>query len=268
MSEIIKEVDLSEKIEKIMSVAIENENKVLIRKMFEKQDELNDHTNGSTWRLNKNLKWYRAIWTETAELIDYTNWKWWKQQDTNLKDIEMEVIDIWHFMMSDMMTYVNIDTCSETVYMAFKNKFEYPSRLAFSEVQECAEFLAYKTLSDQKFHLEAFIKLCSTLNLNIEQIYKLYMGKNVLNKFRQVNGYKQKQYQKMWDGKEDNFYLMKYLDGVIEVGEDFEEVIYRKLQDTYENYILIDPPLNVTFTGESGKSGVLGVSGKSGGPIM
>jgi dimeric dUTPase (all-alpha-NTP-PPase superfamily) len=211
--------------------------KSLIRKMFEKQDELNDHTNGSTWRLNKDLKWYRAIWTETAELIDYTNWKWWKQQDTNLKDIQMEVIDIWHFIMSDMMTYANINICTETFHMAFKNKFEYPPRFAFSEVQECAEFLAFKTLGDHKFHLEAFIKLCSTLNLNIEQIYKLYIGKNVLNKFRQDNGYKIKLYVKMWDGQEDNVHLMKYLDSVEEIGTDFEEEVYKNLQETYTKYI-------------------------------
>lgn len=210
--------------------------KTLIKKMFEKQDELNNHTNGTDWRLNKNLKWYRAIWTEAAELIDYTNWKWWKAQDTNLKDIEMEVIDIWHFMMSDMMTYTDITTCTETVYLAFKNQFEHPSRFAFSEVQECAEYLAYRTLYDHKFHLEAFIKLCSILNLNIEQIYKLYMGKNVLNKFRQDNGYKIKQYQKMWNGQEDNVHLMKYLDGVVEIGEDFEEEIYRNLQEMYKKY--------------------------------
>lgn len=213
--------------------------KSLIKKMFEKQDELNNHTNGTNWRHNNNLKWYRAIWTEAAELIDYTNWKWWKEQDTNLKDIEMEVIDIWHFGMSDIMAWLshfNINECIETVYMAFKNKFEYPPRLAFSEVQECAEFLAFKTLGDHKFHLEAFIKLCSTLNLNIEQIYKLYMGKNVLNKFRQDNGYKIKQYQKMWNGQEDNVHLMKYLDGVVEIGEDFEEEIYRNLQEMYKKY--------------------------------
>jgi dimeric dUTPase (all-alpha-NTP-PPase superfamily) len=212
----------------------------LIKKMFEKQDELNIHTNGPEWRVNKNLKWYRAIWTETAELIDYTNWKWWKQQDTNLKDIEMEAIDIWHFGLSDMLTHADKQSCTEDVFLAFKNRFESPIRFGFTEVQNCAETFAYWTLRDQKFHLEPFIDLCSTLNMNIEQIYKLYMGKNILNRFRQDNGYKEKKYTKIWHGHEDNFYLMKALEEVDIEENLFEEIIYIKLVEGYKGLQRID----------------------------
>lgn len=208
--------------------------KSLIRKMFEKQDELNIHTNGTDWKTNKNLKWYRAIWTETAELIDYTNWKWWKSQDTSLKDVEMETIDIWHFGLSDMMVHYDIDKCTEEVYLAFKNLFEFPTRFGFTDVQDCAELFAYKTLSDHKFHLEPFIALCSTLNMNIEQIYKLYMGKNILNRFRQDNGYKEKKYTKIWNGQEDNVYLMHVIDQLMLTDDNFEEIIYDALTEKYK----------------------------------
>jgi dimeric dUTPase (all-alpha-NTP-PPase superfamily) len=208
--------------------------KSLIKKMFEKQDELNVHTNGPEWRVNKNLKWYRAIWTELAELIDYTNWKWWKQQDSSLKDIEMEVIDIWHFGMSDMLMRADKQSCTEDVFLAFKNLFEFPTRFAFIEVQDCAENLAYKTLQDHKFHLEQFIELCSVLNLNIEQIYKLYIGKNILNKFRQNNGYKEKKYTKIWYGQEDNIHLMKILEEVDIAENLFDEIVYIRLVEAYK----------------------------------
>lgn len=213
--------------------------KSLIRKMFEKQDELNIYTNGENWKENKDLKWYRAIWTETAELIDYTNWKWWKQQDPSLKDVEMEAIDIWHFGLSDMMVHHNIDKCVDNVFYAFKSKFEYPTRLGFVEVQDCAELFAYKTLYDHKFHLEPFVDLCSTLNMNIEKIYKLYMGKNILNKFRQDNGYKLKKYNKNWNGCEDNIYLMKFLQETEITETDFDNIIYKKLDATYSAFKFI-----------------------------
>ena len=205
--------------------------------MFEKQDELNIHTNGSDWKNNKDLKWYRAIWTECAELIDYTNWKWWRKQDISLPDIEMEVIDIWHFMMSDMMTHADIEICSETVFMAFSNKFETPEVFNIDNVRKTSESLAFWVLRDQKFHLEAFIKVCSSLGMNIEQIYKLYMGKNILNKFRQDNGYKQKTYNKIWNGKEDNIYLMEFLDKTDVKEENFEEAIYYKLSTEYNKIL-------------------------------
>jgi len=209
----------------------------LIKKMFEKQDELNIHTNGSDWKNNKDLKWYRAIWTECAELIDYTNWKWWRKQDISLPDIEMEVIDIWHFMMSDMMTHADIEICSETVFMAFSNKFETPEVFNIDNVRKTSESLAFWVLRGQKFHLEAFIKVCSSLGMNIEQIYKLYMGKNILNKFRQDNGYKQKTYNKIWNGKEDNIYLMEFLDKTDVKEENFEEAIYYKLSTEYNKIL-------------------------------
>ena len=215
----------------------EQTTKSLIKKMFEKQDELNIYTNGPDWKTNKTLKWYRAIWTETAELIDYTNWKWWKQQDSSLKDIKMEVIDIWHFGLSDMMIRYDIDKCIDNVFCAFKSKFEHPTRFGFIEVQDCAELFAYKTLSDHKFYLEPFIALCSTLNMNIGGIYKLYMGKNVLNKFRQDNGYKQKTYQKIWDGQEDNVYLMDIIRQILPTNEVFEDLVYECLNEKYKKVI-------------------------------
>jgi len=212
--------------------------KQLIRKMFEKQDELNIHTNGPEWRFNKNLKWHRAIWTETAELIDYTNWKWWKQQDSDLKEIEMETIDIWHFGLSDMLSKADKNSCIEDVFLAFKNRFESPIRFGFAEIQDCAETFAYWTLRDHKFHLEPFIDLCSVLNMNIEQIYKLYMGKNILNRFRQDHGYKQKAYQKIWNGHEDNYYLMNFLEETNIIEPVFDEIIYCSLEKTYKEMCL------------------------------
>ena len=210
--------------------------KSLIKKMFEKQNELNIHTNGSDWKNNRDLKWYRAIWTELAELIDYTDWKWWKKQDISLKDIEMELIDIWHFAMSDMMTfcYTSIDRCVENTFLAFKDKFENLAGIDLTNVRNETEMLAFWTLRDHKFHLESFINLCSTLNMNIDKIYKLYMGKNILNKFRQDNNYKTGGYIKMWDkDKEDNVYLIAYLE-TINILDNFEESTYNYLENTYK----------------------------------
>jgi len=213
--------------------------------MFEKQDELNIHTNGPEWKTNNDLKWYRAIWTECAELIDYTDWKWWKKQDILTEDIKMELIDIWHFALSDMLKHSDIDKCTDNVFFSFRNDFEQQNTINFINVQEATEILAYGTLRDMKFVLEKFIKLCSTLNMNINQIYKLYMGKNILNRFRQDHGYKQKTYIKMWNGHEDNYYLMKFLEET-DVELNFDTSIYIKLEEMYECICLVRDSTNVT----------------------
>jgi len=212
----------------------EQTTKSLIKKMFEKQDELNIHTNGSDWRNNKNLKWRRAIWMECAELINYTNWKWWRKEEIKLKDIEMELIDIWHFLMSDLMINNSIDLCTENIYYKFKNSFESFSEISMNRIQEYAEELVREALTTHQSMVHRFMMLCGAIGsqMNIDGIYKLYMGKNVLNKFRQDNGYKQQTYQKIWNGQEDNIYLMDFLNSVTEIEDDFEQVIYDRLQES------------------------------------
>ena len=53
--------------------------------------------------------------------------------------------------------------------------------------------------------------------------------KNVLNKFRQDNGYKEGTYRKIWNGKEDNVVLSEILSrGIYGMDE-----IYANLQKAY-----------------------------------
>lgn len=212
--------------------------KKLIQKMFEKQDELNVHTNGLDWKQNKNLKWYRAIWTECAELIDYTDWKWWKKEDFKLDDIKIELIDIWHFIMSEMMKNTDIDTCVGTTIENFKCLFEKDNPVSPQEIQSRTEELAFFTLRNCKCCIEEFVKLCSSVNMDIEDIYKLYMGKNILNRFRQDFNYKKGTYKKIWNGKEDNFYLIQYINNIQEIDNNFGKKIYDHLKECYEKWCI------------------------------
>lgn len=64
-------------------------------------------------------------------------------------------------------------------------------------------------------------------------IYKLYLGKNILNMFRQDNGYAEGTYVKIWDGEEDNVYLASLLDaGILD-----PEELTSKLNEKYQTVI-------------------------------
>ena len=54
------------------------------------------------WR-EKRYEYYRAIWVECAEMLDHFGWKWWKKQDKDLAQLQMELIDIWHFLLSEIL---------------------------------------------------------------------------------------------------------------------------------------------------------------------
>jgi dimeric dUTPase (all-alpha-NTP-PPase superfamily) len=166
--------------------------------------------------------------------MNYLPWKWWKNGQQDLEQLRLELIDILHFGVSDIL--IN-DKLVNTRINHILNAFEY-YEIDDMTSEEMIELLTKNTLKTKHFDITTFVKLCKKMDLTLEKIYKLYMGKNILNKFRQDNGYKQQIYQKIWDGQEDNIYLMKFLDSVNEIGEDFEQEIYNKLQVMYKKYTI------------------------------
>lgn len=78
-----------------------------IRAMVRKQKELNDDTNTNSWIFGINNKgnlinWCRCIHMEGSELIDSYPWKHWKDLsgEANVDNAKVELIDIWHFLLS------------------------------------------------------------------------------------------------------------------------------------------------------------------------
>ena len=67
--------------------------------------EMQDHHNRQVhpqWR-QQGYAYYRAVWVECAELLDHFGWKWWKHQQPDLDQVKLEIVDIWHFGLSDLM---------------------------------------------------------------------------------------------------------------------------------------------------------------------
>src|SRR6185503_12709799 len=60
----------------------------------------------------------------------------------------------------------------------------------------------------------AWKEACIILDFDMQEVYQLYIGKNVLNEFRRINGYKEGTYIKDWSVvgcPEDNDYLLNIL---------------------------------------------------------
>jgi hypothetical protein len=66
-----------------------------------------------------------------------------------------------------------------------------------------------------------------------DELYEIYVGKNVLNMFRQDHGYKEGTYLKIWQGREDNEHLadiMRTLDSDLAT---FKDDVYAALVSIY-----------------------------------
>ncbi|MCY4130037.1 MAG: dUTP diphosphatase [Gammaproteobacteria bacterium] len=144
----------------------------------------------------------RAIWIECAELMDHYGWKWWKHQDADLDQVKLELVDIWHFGLSALMIQyrdqvVGVVTDEINAAAASHDQLEF---------REAVESLASKALRGD-FSITAFIAAMQALPMTFENLYTIYVAKNVLNVFRQENGYKEGTYRKSWAGREDNEHL-------------------------------------------------------------
>ena len=65
------------------------------------------------------------------------------------------------------------------------------------------------------------------------ELYCQYVGKNVLNMFRQDKGYKEGTYQKTWNGREDNEYLVEIIGSLDSSRLEFKDEVYAALESAY-----------------------------------
>jgi hypothetical protein len=75
-----------------------------------------------------------------------------------------------------------------------------------------------------------FLASCIECGLGMDELYRFYIGKNILNGFRQDHGYKDGVYKKVWDGKEDNVVMSEILDDHTDITAD---LLYAKLSEAY-----------------------------------
>lgn len=184
--------------------------------------------------VNQNFEWYRAIWIECGELIEHHGYKWWKKQVPDLPQVQLEVIDIWHFGLSALFQDgKTIEVLAAEIEAELKH--QQPSGLG---VPESTEALALHSLDTQGFSPSLFWDLLIAAELDFESLYTAYVGKNVLNFFRQDNGYKDGSYIKVWGGKEDNEHLVDLVAELDSSADDFSDQVYAALETRYREVAL------------------------------
>ena len=194
--------------------------------MLELQDAMNARVN-SAWR-EANNEWYRAIWTESAEMLDHYGWKWWKHQQPDLDQVRLELVDIFHFAMSD---YLLQSDDNSAVASRILQEMGNPGSIA--DIRLAIESMAQSTIANKSMHFSIFGNIMQLIEMDFDQLYRMYVGKNVLNFFRQDHGYKEGSYIKVWQGREDNEHLAELLTLLDSESTDFKNEVYQQLQARY-----------------------------------
>lgn len=194
--------------------------------MLSLQDKMNTKVHPD-WRAQQ-FDWYRAVWTECAELMDHHGWKWWKKQTPDTAQIHLEIVDIWHFGMSILLQEEN-----DLEQLAYTLQQQWSNTTKTNNFLVSVEMLASNTLSQKTFSLPLFCQLMILSDLSFDQLHRQYVGKNVLNFFRQDHGYKEGTYHKLWHGKEDNEHLAELLIELDAKSSEFENQLYVALASRY-----------------------------------
>jgi hypothetical protein len=81
-----------------------------------------------------------------------------------------------------------------------------------------------------------FWSLLQAAQMSFDDLYRAYVGKNVLNFFRQDHGYQQGSYLKMWGDREDNEHLVELVAQLDQGATDFANQLYQALQSRYAQF--------------------------------
>ena len=220
-----------------------------ILQMLQLQQQLNDATNGKDWekgitKHGKKIDWKRCIYLECAELIESYPWKHWKNIDAkpDYENIKIEAVDTWHFIISQALEDYkikklgSIEDLAKRIH-ALDNFCDFtaetkPCTKTNYEQIEVVETLIKTLFCDEPIDklMEDFINVSIISGLNLDSLYTLYVGKNILNQFRQDHGYKEGSYIKIWQGEEDNVAMQRILN---ENSSITPQELYAQLEEVY-----------------------------------
>ncbi len=206
--------------------------------MLDLQDSMNKKIDAD-W-LAKRHAYLRAVLVEATEALEHYGWKWWKKQSPDMPQLRIELIDIWHFVLSEYLLRADGDktAAANTIIaewtanatLSFDAATYDPHTLDMRQQLELLAALA----AVRRMHLPLLALLFSACELTPAALFREYVSKNVLNHFRQDRGYKSGEYKKTWDGAEDNVHMAELLDAVAAADAQLPAALYQALAQRYD----------------------------------
>ncbi|MFT4939800.1 MAG: dimeric dUTPase (all-alpha-NTP-PPase superfamily) [Paraglaciecola sp.] len=211
---------------------------VQIATMLSLQEGMNRKVNPE-W-LKAGYAYLRAAMIESVEGIEHHGWKWWKAQQKDLPQLQMELVDIWHFAMSAILIDCKGDIQQSAADISAqlesaRNQLTFDGKVYKFDQLEILDNLELMTglCAAKRFDVLLFMKIVEQAEMDSDELYRQYVGKNILNFFRQDNGYKNGTYAKIWHGREDNEHLVEVLDSLDIELVDYSDQVYLGLRARY-----------------------------------
>lgn len=212
--------------------------KAQLNTMLTLQDNMNKKVNPD-W-INAGYGYLRAAMVESVEAIEHHGWKWWKAQHKDLPQLQMECVDIWHFALSHLLIAHNGEVAATAVALENELIANHQS-LTFdgddyifgqSDLLANLELMAGLAAA-KRFNVSLFLRIIEQCEMSSDELFRQYVGKNILNFFRQDHGYKEGVYIKEWHGREDNEHLVEVLNALDANADGYADMVYQGLLERY-----------------------------------
>lgn len=211
----------------------------LFKEVVELQNILNEKID-IAW-IQRKFDWELAMLLESGELLDSFDWKWWKAGKTDWKNIEIEMIDLFHFLVAKTIEEKQTNIFSNflmTAHVANKDKNDIikNDELASSiEGVMRTRFLPAILSKNIIAAAMAWTDMWFSMGRTADELFLIYKMKYVLNIFRQDNGYKTGEYLKLWNGVEDNVIAQQLIEKhSIENNSEFIDKLTELLEKEYK----------------------------------
>lgn len=210
----------------------------MLHAMLELQDSMNQKIDHD-W-LAKRHAYLRAVLVEATEALEHYGWKWWKKQTPDMAQLRLELIDIWHFVLSEYLLRAGGDKA--TAAQSLLTDWTADAALHFDgahhdlatlDIREQLELLA-ALAAVRRMHIPLLARLFAACGLSATGLFQEYVSKNVLNHFRQDRGYKTGTYKKTWDGAEDNVHMAQLIESLRVPGAQLPAALYQALAGRYD----------------------------------
>lgn len=211
------------------------------KQMLALQQKMNATVN-ENW-LTAGYPFLRAVVVEVGEALEHLGWKWWKKQEPDTAQVIVELIDILHFMLSHELVQNNGDidaaagsivaSCAKGMHSIEFDGREHPLT---GDPRSLLELLA--GLASVRRNELCVLQACLVaMSITWDEAYVQYVSKNVLNIFRQDNGYKGGTYVKDWFGQEDNVHLVEIASTLDPTSPTFGKDLFAQLSIRYRQVI-------------------------------
>lgn len=206
--------------------------------MLHYQQVLNDVFDPQ-WRVNRH-QYLRAAVVEGGEAIDHHGYKWWKLQKQDMPQVQLELVDILHFYLSetarrhleDAEAVLKQEWLEDVDAVHFDGNNYIIDELHLLDKVELLIGLAVS----RRMSWSLFRAIQADVGLDFAGLHHHYAAKNVLNLLRQRNGDKKGEYVKIWAGEEDNIHLTRQLE---QWGSDETMgVLYERMETQYKHLAL------------------------------